>query len=494
MALTINPATGGRSNWQDSRSLAEAFGIGALSLRETFSGAMAKRRLDPVKQYIFGTNTYPADGVTPVRDLNDLALYFNAFESGTDQQTINGEIQRYMPFSAGNHIFGTDRLNLKATLPGGAWATQVTTGSGTINLNGTSTVIANLGLANTTGLRVGQLVAVRSKGTYYISALVTDTSVTLTALANSPTSSVSGGLLVWLPIDSAVTTTTVNSGGTVLTFGGGVPAAVANGMQLGYVNSGQVLNRNADYRVQSFDATTVTLTLALTSLTLASGTRILFFPAINSAQIWTKDTYDITSPDYFFATEGEFNLFNGPGSADYDINGIATAAAYASVPTDFPWGGFLAFWCFGADPDGLFQSNTSEADIAEMYMSTTNGPRYWLGNNSGSNTNFSSLFQRLTGGWVNGSSGFQISPTSLAGNRKFSFIYHNGKTYRFIDDYLVKADWWEWYSTAPLQVGVNLSTGSISSNYGANIMFPMAPANFDNMNFAVKSLKFWYRQ
>jgi hypothetical protein len=487
----------------------------APSLKDGFLSAVARTGLSPVRNFQFGTSGTPlgsplpiknfGPGVTadpsviPITSLADLATYFNDFEDGTGLNTINSEIQRFQPFNSANHVFASDRLNLQALLPGGAWAPLITQAVGTVNLNNTANPIANLGLANTTGLRLGQVVAVEFKGLYVISAIVVDTSVSLTNFPSSPTTAQTNNLIAWLPIDSAALTV-ASANGTTLTFAS-VPAAIQaaapGAYQIGFSNSGGPLQRAADSRVQSATATTVTTDQPCTSFTLGIGTLILFVPTITSGQIWTKDSFDITSPDCFFAVQGTFNLFNGPGSSDFNTNNpiISTLAQLAAVPADFPWGAVCSFWTYGAnDPAGqLWQHNSAEMDFFEIFENITSGIFQIVGGDSNSPAPTKGVIStRIIGGWAQGSSGFLKTPFSLAGDHTFGFIYTGGRTYRYVDDVLWQYSHFEWYSSAASQVGCDLQIGALNFGQAANFLFPQSPAGFANSMFGIKNIKVWY--
>jgi hypothetical protein len=462
-----------------------------LSTNATFDSIVANAPL--TNDYEFGTGVASAPGVTPIRNLTDLAVYFNPLEDFTNLITINGEIQRYQAFNSSNHAFLTDRLNLWGLNPNADWNVQVSQVSTSVNLNGTSTVIANLGLANTTGLRVGQVVVVEAKGTYYISALVVNTSVTLTQLGGSPTSAVTSGLIFWLNVDSAVTTVdyTINVGVT-LTFAA-TPAGV-NGRQMALYDGSLVISRNNDYRIVAADATTVTLNTPWSYSNITAGGRILFIPVVTSGQIWSKQQIDITNPQTFFAAQADVELLSGP-SREVRTLGVTTLAAFNALPNDVPWGAWPAFWCYSADNGTDLSTSIAEIDIVEiMYSESQDIANLNSGNAGGAATQV--RFTKTNAGWAYNST-FGISSktdgTTFAGAHKWQLIHTNGATYRFWDGVLYNVKAFQWAGQRALQFSAGLAVGSIKQNLASNVLFPMFPTSFNGMNLGVKSIKIWYQ-
>lgn len=146
-----------------------SLGAQSLGLNSVFANVVANAPM--VANYQFGTSAGSGAGITPIRNLTDLANFFNAFEDFTELVTINSEIQRYQPFNTSNHQFQSDRLNLCAQNPNGDWNAQVTQIAGTVNLNNTSSTIAALGLATTAGLQLGQLVGVQPRRAPLLSSM-----------------------------------------------------------------------------------------------------------------------------------------------------------------------------------------------------------------------------------------------------------------------------------------------------------------------------------
>lgn len=463
-------------------------GIQSYSFNSNFNDIVTNAPL--VKDWVFGSSAVAPLGGTAVTNLTDLANDFTAFDFNTQQVTIQEQIEVYQPFNTTNFPFLTDRLNLVAVNPNSDWNVQVTQVSSSVNLNGTSTPVANFGLATTTGIRVGQLVSVQSHGIYYVSALVVDTSITLTTLNGSPTTASIGGLVSFLPVDSAVLTVQANNGDSTLTFGA-VPAGVTT-KQVAFVGiptASIFVNRDKDFRVASATSTVVTLNLPIDYTAVLVGTRVLFLPAVTSAQIFSLPTWDISNPTVFFATEMTIDLL--AGSAAYSLLGVNSLALFNAVPADTPWGAWPAFWSFGAPRGATLTTDASELDVFEMFNSTT-APSLWIaGNNHGSGV-IATRFSKKDSGW-SFAAGFNHAPFTLTGLHKWQFIFANGKTYRFLDGLLIKVDDYEWTSQAPLQIIANMSVGSIQFPYASNVMFPMASTNFPGYVFGIKELKVWYQ-
>lgn len=456
-------------------------------LNDTFSSVIANAPLS--KNWVFGTGAVAPPGGTAIVDLTTLANDFTPFDGNTKQVTIQEQIEVYQPFNTTNHAFDATHLNLTAVNPNADWNVTVSQVASSTNLNGTSNPIAAMGLANTTGLRVGQLVAVQFHGIYYISAMVANTSVTLSSLDGSPTGAVTAGLIFYLPIDSAVTSITWNLGDPALTFAA-VPAGVS-GKQIAVVNIPSItifVNRDADYRVASVTSTTATISPAIDYTSIPAGTRILFLAAVTSGQIFSKQTYDITSPSTFFAMELDVDLLGG--SASTSLLNVSTLAAFNALPADVPWGAWPAFWSYQAPSTGK-STDTSELDVFEMFNSTTAPTSYIAGSNHGNGV-IANRFHKNDSGWVY-NSGFNRAPFPLSGSHTWGFVVCNGKTFRYIDDILVKGDDFEWVSQAPLEIIMNMSVGSILFAYASNVMFPMFTTNFPSYTFGIKSLKVWYQ-
>lgn len=462
-------------------------GLMPLGLNQTFSEVVAG--LTPTKEYIFGTAAQTThENSVAIRNITDLAAHFDPYQSFAGGTIINSELQNYQAFNTSNHAFLTDRMNLSALLPGNSWTTQVyQVGVTPVNLNGTAIPIANLGMSNTTGLRVGQIVAVQFRGIYYINALVTDTSVSLTQLGGSTTGTQTGNLIVFLPIDSAVLTSTHVGGTNTMEFAS-LPTITLNTTSIGYATSTAPRNINDDYRVTNVSGgTTVTLNKNTNFGSLAIGTRILFSPSITSGQIWSKTMYDITNPSTFFAVDIELDLYNGADTANPLL--VNSSAAYSALPATVPMGAWPSFWIYGGNPGFSVTTNSSEVDFFEGYMSTTIGNGgYVMGTANGDVTR---IFVKTNDGWTESSSVYRKTLVAI-GSHTISCAMCAYRTYRYVDGPLIKGEKFEWVSQAPVQIGTNLACGTLAPGNGSNLTLPFRPENFTGMTFGVKRLRIWH--
>lgn len=467
-------------------------GIRTLPNWTTFDEDIAG--LAPNREYLFGT---AAESTLPyqlaIRNITDLDVYWNPYHDYTGRTVINSELQNYQPFNTSNHAFVSDRLNLTGLLPGGSWTTQVyQVGVTPVNLNGTAIPIANLGMANTDGLRVGQLVAVQYRGIYYISAMVADTSISLTQLGGSTTGTQTGNLIVFLPIDSATLSAQHTGGTDTMTFAT-LPAGIAlNTTSIGYATSSQPRNMNNDYRVIAITGSgpyTVQLSSNTNFGTIGAGTRILFIPSITSGQMWSDDLYDMTNPQSFFAFDMDCHLYEGADTTNpYQMN---TIAAYNALPATVPMGCWPTAWTYQGNNGQDRTVNSAEWDFFEGYVSTTIGLAGFVMNNVAGDT--TTIFSKNNAGWSS-SSGVYRRTTTLSGARRISFIYSGGRTYRYIDGEKIKIDKTEWVSQMPMQVGVNLALGTVAPGNGSNLTLPFRPENFTGAKYGIKRIGLWHIQ
>jgi hypothetical protein len=487
-----------------NQAVGQRLGYASLSLKSQFNSAVANAPL--IANYQFGTGVAGGPGITTIMNLIDLAANFNPLEDFTQGVTINSEIQRYESFNASNHQFLTDRLNLVGLNPNNDWNCQVTQIAGTVNLNNTASTIAALGLPNTASQQVGQIVCVQGRGTYVITAIVANTSVTLQQLGGSSTTAVTASpsaMIFWMPVQSAVLTANyVVNTGTTLTFAS-VPPGVL-GMQMAHYNSSNniVVERNQDYRIAAASATTVDLNTPWNFSSLNIGERILFLPVVTSGQIWSKLQFDITNPQTFFALE--FSVDSLPLAAQPNTTqGVTTLAALSALPNTVPWGGWPTGWCYSAD-DGNSTTETltiAEIDVVEPQISASQGcQEINAGNFGGVITGGalppSTVFVKTDSGWAYSTAFGIVSKTDgsdFTGNHLWQLVFCNGKTYRFWDGVLFNVKNFNWGGQAPLQFAANLACGSIEAAYGSNTLFPNASTNFTGMTFGIKSIKVWYQ-
>lgn len=479
-------------------------GSRSLSLRDLFDDVVINAPL--VANYQFGTGAV-GDGITtfPITNLTDLAAHFNAFEDFTEGVTINSEIQRYEAFNASNHQFLTDRLNLVGVNPNGDWNDLVTQTAGTVNLNNTPSTIAALGLSagQAATLQVGQMATYQGHGSYVITAINPDVSVTLQELGGSSTTANAAPLLMfWKPVQSALLTVTypVNSG-TTLSFGS-LPTGIL-GCQMAHYNGNTVIERNQDYRVAGVTLTTVTLNTPWTFDDFNAGDRIWFLPVVTSGQIWTQKQFDITNPQSFFALE--FSVDSLPLAAlPNSTQGVQSLAAFNALPTTVPWGGWPTGWCYSAD-DGNSTNETltiAEIDVVEPQISASQGCQEINAGNFGGVITGGTIppqttFVKTDNGWGYSTAFGIVSRTDgvhdFTGDHKWQLIFANGKTYRYFDGVLFNVKMFNWGGQAPLQIACNLACGSLEAAYGSNTLSPNNTNNFTGMVLGVKSIKVWYQ-
>jgi hypothetical protein len=461
-----------------------------LSIK-TASFAATVANAPMIANYQFGSSAAAGPGITPITNLTQLAQFFNPLEDFTGSTTINSEIQRYQSFNSSNHQFQTNSLQLNALNPNGDWNCQMSQISGTVNLNNTATAIANLGLANTTGLQVGQMVCIARSGTYMISAFVANTSVTLQSIGNSPTTAQTTGVAYFLPVVSFVLSADYVPGNTFFSVVALPAITNINGMQLAQYNGGIVLQRNADYRVTTASGTTVNFNQQWTVGGLPSGTRMWCLPVVTSGQIWSQLQIDITNPQTFFALECHVNNYGATTANTLNANTLAEVQA---LPANTPWGAWSTFWCYSAD-DGNSTAETgssSEIDVLEPQVSLTQGIQQAnTGNNAGT-----VVMIKADSGWINFFESFihgKTDGTNFAGDHLWQLIFCNGYTYKFFDGILIQVQTFIWNSQHPLQFGFDLAAGSVIEGYGANILFPNATTNFANIISNIEWIKVWYQ-
>lgn len=476
-------------------------GSQSLGLKSTFSGATATAPL--VLNYQFGSSVADAPGVTPIRNLTDLAANFNAFEDFTNLTSINSEIERYQSFNSANHIFNPTNLQLQAVNPNNDWnCTNITQIAGTVNLaGGISSTIAALGLADTSTIVVGQVCSIQSQGNYWITAIVTNTSVTLAPLQGSKNTTATVGLVFWMPVYGAQLSLGYILGGATMTFTS-IPSPVTQGMMMAIYNApifGFTAQRDQDYRAQTIAGNVVTLNTPWDLDNLGIGQIVWFFPVVTSGQIWSKYQIDFSNPQSFIALEANLTLLSGPSQHfNTAVNGSTqTLAQFNAMPNTAAWGGWPAFWMYSAD-DGNSANETasaSEIDILEVQISASQSCTDMNTGNAGSGA-AATIFSKSGGTW-NYLSAFGIFQRTggfdWVGTHKYQLIYSNGFTYRFIDDQLFSVKQFYWSAERPAQFSVGIACGALNFAAGQNTLFPLTQANFTAINNSINSVKIWYQ-
>ena len=111
--------------------------------------------------YDFAFGTRPKKlGPMQIDSIAELSRYFDywAYNMPNDKATINQEVQRYVNFSSGNHVFTADSLDLIASLPNGTPAGISTTTA--------SAAVANsnqITVADASAFSVGQVISLGQK-------------------------------------------------------------------------------------------------------------------------------------------------------------------------------------------------------------------------------------------------------------------------------------------------------------------------------------------
>lgn len=260
----------------------------------------------------------------------------------------------------------------------------------------------------------------------------------------------------------AITTATVTNG-NVLTF-----AAVPSGVQVGHqIFDYYSTSNQRQILVTAVTATTVTISSNITS---SSGATIAFTPAIDSAQIWTKE------------------LFRPHA---YDGHNILAMELECKIPDVSKITAWPAFWLFPNqnDPAPLSSGSTTSSEIDMMDLFTYS--------NNGSTNNFIATH----GNSLTTKSDFYLHPSwssgSLKGNnsgrkdRKIQFVWLSNKVYYYLDGVLIRASNFTYNYYKSAEVGVNLAIGSIKNSFHSNGYYPIDVSIFP-LAYRIKRLRIWY--
>ena len=475
-----------------------------LSIRTAnFSATVAQAPM--IANYQFGSSAVGGPGITTITNLTDLANSFNPFEDFTALTTINSEIERYQPFNSTNFVFNPTNMLLQGVNPNNDWQVSQVSQCGGFTA-GAATPIANLGLANTNNVQKGQIACVQGGGiggTYYVTALVANTSVTLTALTGSPGTQTSTGLIFWMPIVGVALSATCAVGATTMTFAS-LPSFVKIGMQIAWFNvpiTGLIYNRDQDYRVTNIAGNVVTFSPPRGNVANAgAGTITWFQPAVTSGQIWSQLQIDLTNPQNFWAIEADLTLF--PNWTPIRTNTLGPSgqwplSAFNALPANTILGAWPAYWAYSAD-DGHATAETSSAAEIDMVELQVCGTQDISDMNTGAvtYTGAATIMQKTDSGWSTGL-GFGISSktdgTNFVGRNLYRYILTNGIEYRFFNDVLYKVRQLEWTSQHPTQFSVGLALGAVNFAAGQNTLFPNNPSSFPFMQVAINGIKVWYQ-
>ena len=441
--------------------------------------------------FLFGSGAVAAGSKQiAITDVADLAQYFNPYQDVDGLIRVNSELEYYQPFnSSSNFVFNSGNLALTATLDAGQHVTPLAVGlkiSPVYCDGSTPNPIANLGLTTTAGLQVGGLVALTFKGLYSISAIVADTSITLSAASgNTTTSDTQPYSAVFLPYYLAAAS--ASSTGNVASFTN-LPAGVVDGMQI----VGSTFNQssrggivtNVTGNVVTFDV----------PVSISSSLHYIFIPSVRSAQIWTKNYYGAGfGADEVFAFEITCQIPNNGAGAAFTKWQSQTPTGFAALPTTVPAGAWPAAWFYPGNAPYNGYRESSEIDLFEMNNSNNDDCRhYWrFTHGSGVGTAYLNNTKLAGGATYSGSIWSFTADLSLAPH-KFQLIWRSNKLYTFLDGVLMKAEIFNWGSMCAPQLGVNLATGSLSSSFASALLFPYNDANFTaNYALIISEMKFW---
>ena len=461
------------------------------------------QNLPLVNDYVFGSSVVAGAGQTAITNSTQLGTYFNPYLDVTGTNTVNGEMERYQPFSASaNFVFNSNNLQLTATLASGNVAPTAYGNLGNITSLSTGSFTAGtIGLSSVTNVSVGQIFVPTYFGEYVVTGLSGSGGsaiITTSPLMGSPSTITTGGNPLntpfeFLPDYYATTSAPSIAGSSTLTFSA-VPAGAASGQFVGFYNNtgntngtNNTVNASQAYTVTGTTGTTVTISPPLaTADAVASGQGIFFSQPIRSGQIWTKHYYNAPSQNgaRYLAVEltaqlpQNATLYNGAGS----VSGAASNGQY---------GAWAAFWLYGGAGSGF--SDASEVDVEEGYdnivrnMATLDVTVHTAGP-------ISSLVGYLynpnlwssSGPVYTYASGTDFSTTV----HKFQMFWTPDMVYTFIDGQMIKAATYHWTASRDPQLGVNLAVGSFLNGLLTNNLVPVANTNFPE-TFNIYEEKVW---
>jgi len=482
--------------------------IAGPSLQDPFNTVVAKLPLSD--DWVFGTAALSTSNSKAITNATDLAIDFQPLQPWTGSVTINSEMARYSKsFQSGNFVFGSDYLSLKALKTVGSLNAIVgsTKSSGTaVNIDGTPNPLDQLGLTTTTGLEVGQLVVIAGRyGMSRISAIVTNASVSLMPVLNSPTTQVktNNTWIMFIHAWWAQSTQAAVNGATTIQLNT-VPASVTPGMTLMVEDSG-------GWNLISSDAMTVASRTS-TSVTLnapglkakydpPAGKGYVFYPSITSGQIWSKKAYGPHIGNHrMVAMEFDLLLPQGGSPTAAEMSNIYSKSKLMSLPATLPWGAWPAAWLYQQynGNTSLHQDN-SEIDF-EVWWMNSRGPSAWTGFNHGK------PYYRLhkptvLGQWnPSATSSEVLTPDSAVlalkaplntSRIKVQLVWQRGSVYKYINNELVAVDNYQWTSDFPASFGVNLAAGALAGYYPSNLLMPWADAQMQFMELKIYEIKVW---
>lgn len=424
-----------------------------LSFANTFTDSLGVLNCAVVADYLFGTAASGSSPAIPIRNLTDLAAYFNpqADVSGTSVQVE--ALERYQSFNTTNHAFGTDHLSLTAALEAGGNADVLQ-----LSTSAPTSASAVLTFASTTGVQDGQIVAIAGQFLSNVARVLSHDATTVTL---TQTVTVGSATAVYF-LPSFVPSGAVSGSGTTLTYSS-VPSGIANGMFYNNITSGTFGTK----RVTGKTGTTISFDGSVSQ----GSDLVILSPPITSGQIWTKAGY-----------------LPGKNGAN-----VIAGELTCQIPGNTKQGAWPAYWGYSRNSEG-FSFDASELDFFEFNICATANASAYSGNNHGG------YYQReLYKKWIGvhssywDTSGFYRpsgAPDYSAATHKFQFIWTTDRIYRFIDGVLVSCFAFPWSSACTMQIGMNLGAGSFIPAYVSVLLFPMLTSQFP-YSYDLYELKLW---
>lgn len=428
-----------------------------LSIASSFTDGLTAYQCRLTTDYVFGTAATAGNLVTPIRNLTDLAVYFNAQADAVGTAVQNEEVERFVAFNSTNHAFNANDLSLTAALEGGGTFTVVTK-----VLVGAVAASATLTFADTTGINDGMMIASTGSsailtGTYVASH--TGTTVTL----NGTVTLADTSPVQFLPcyVCPSVSSGTAQ---TTLTFAS-VPTSISAGMFYTNISNGTF----GVVRVVSKTGTTVTVD---TPVSPTAGNLVFFQPPVTSGQMWSKAGYQ-------------------PGKNGANIIAMELTC---TIPTASAQGAWPAWWMYSRSSEGL-GFDASEIDMFEFFYGTT--------------SNSSAYTSNIHGGFYNDSGGFYKRNSSGAGTNqwdsfgffrplidfsltqhKYQLIWTKDKVYRYVDNVLYISNKFLWSSNCTAQIGFDLACGSFLTPFLTTNFYPQTTGQFP-FTFKLNEMKIW---
>lgn len=459
---------------------------------QTFESAVASTQWSSVADYVFGSAAVAGAGQTAIRNVSDLATFFNYYQvGGANHFSINGEMQRYVDFTnSANFVFNANDLTLQATIDAGFSITYTKRGVVTASqtyADGTVIALSNTDMTTTAGITVGQICIVQNVGIYRISAVVADTSFTIAKVGNTggATNQI-GKLIIFVP-----TYWTTMSAPYVVGDGHFTVNAVPAGVN---TSGGQFVQLATSAQGTPGDSgvTAITsVTGAGTVINLSqeswqnwpSGTPVFIGPPIRAAEIWTKDTFAVTTPPYQNITRIAMELTAVPASSG---SSLTQPTSWANVNPN--GGNFYGWWLYGNPAVAV-----SEIDIWEAYYGMTTTSYVWGGGNNtqgaGNNNSVTYYNTTLPGFWLTQYNLY--FGTTDYGNKahKYGLLWDKSNVWKYVDSTLYRQWLYNWAGASPASNGTNLAVGTYFGGLGSNMAFPYTDADLAGNKLAIQRLR-----